>query len=90
MIEDREKELAEQRRRFDIEALALKSFRETGQFTLAIPGYHRQQWKPKNESEAVAMAAHAAFVSMNTKPLPVSFPMEWIEVSEQHDGDSRG
>lgn len=85
MIADREKEIAEARRRFDIEALALKSFRETGQFTLAIPGYHRQQWKPTTESEAVAMAGHAAFVSMNTKPLPVSFSLEWIEVPEQHE-----
>lgn len=73
MISDREKEIAEARRRFDIEALALKSFRETGQFTLAIQGYHRQQWKPKTESEAVAMASHAAFVATNTEPLPLRF-----------------
>lgn len=89
MIADREKDLAEQRRRFDVELMALKSFRETGQFTLAIPGYRRMQWVPKTESEAVTMAGHAAFVSMNTKPLPVRFSMEWIEVPEQPYGDPR-
>lgn len=73
MISDREKELAEQRRRFDVEALALKSFRETGQFTLAMPGYRRMQWKPTTESEAVTMARHAAFVATNTRPLPLRF-----------------
>lgn len=71
MIFDREKIIAKEQRRLEIEALALKSFRETGQFTLAIPGYRRMQWTPKTESEAAAQASHAAWIAANAEAQPL-------------------
>lgn len=74
MIFDREKIIAKEQRRLEVEALALKSFRETGQFTLAIPGYRRMQWMPRTESEAAAQASHAAWVAINTEPQALKLP----------------
>lgn len=72
----RENEIAKELRRLEVEALAIKSFRETGQFTLAIPGYYRMQWKPTTESAALVQASHAAWLAVDTEPLPLSVRLD--------------
>ena len=70
---EREAAIDRERRRLDVEAMALRFFNEAGQFTLAIPGYQRMQWRPKTESEALRDAKQAADMAVNTPPLPMSY-----------------
>lgn len=70
-IAKREAEIEKQRRFLEIEALALRSFRKTGRFELAIPGYKRMVWVPRNESDAQGCARHAARIATTAKPLPL-------------------
>lgn len=69
---EREKEIAKEQRRLSIEVLALKSFCETGRFTLAIPGHQRWEWFGPTASQAPYWANQAAWIAMNTEPRPMS------------------
>ncbi len=69
-IADAQRKAEDRMREAQVELMALDAFRKTGRFILAIPGYQRIEYMPRDESQAAQDAQFAASYAVNAPRAP--------------------